>query len=109
MKLNSVFRIMMFVMLSAMSISLHAQKIGLLLDSYVTDRWFIDQKLFTDKVKELGGEVKVEVAYGDPAEQIRLGKKLIADGVKTLVIVAVDGHKASEIVEAAAAAKIPVI
>ena len=56
----------------------HAQKVGLLLDSYVTDRWYLDQKLFSDKVKELGGEVQLEVAYGDAAEQVKLSKKLIA-------------------------------
>src|SRR6185369_2095400 len=109
MKLNSVFRIMMFVMLNAMSISLPAQKIGLLLDSYVTDRWYIDQKLFTDKVKELGGEVQIEVAYGEPAEQIRLGKKMIADGCKVLAIIAVDGAKAVEIVDEAKKANVPVL
>ena len=64
-----------------------AQKIGLLMDAYETDRWYMDQKLFTDRVKELGGECVVEAAYGDPDEQIRLGKKMIADGVKVLVIV----------------------
>lgn len=106
MKLNSVFRIMM---LCAMSISLQAQKIGLLLDSYVTDRWYIDQKLFTDKVKELGGEVQIEVAYGEPAEQLRLGKKMIADGCKVLAIIAVDGAKAVEIVEEAKKAHVPVL
>ena len=109
MKLNSVFRIMMLVMLSIVSITLQAQKIGLLLDSYVTDRWYIDQKLFTDKVKELGGEVQIEVAYGEPEEQVRLGKKMIADGVKVLVIVPIDAVKAVEIVQEAKRAKVPVL
>jgi len=109
MKLDSIFRIMMLVMLIAMGISLHAQKIGLLLDSYVTDRWYVDQKVFMDKVKALGGETQLEVAYGDPAEQLRLGKKMIADGVKVLVIVAVDAAKAVEIVQEAKRAKVPVL
>src|SRR3954469_3750282 len=109
MKLNTLSRIVMLVSLLAISVSLHAQKIGLLLDSYVTDRWYIDQKLFTDKVKELGGEVQIEVAYGEPEEQIRLGKKMIADGCKVLVIIAVDGTKAVEIVEDAKKAKVPVL
>ena len=26
------------------------------MDSYVLDRWYLDEKLFKDKVKELGGE-----------------------------------------------------
>src|SRR5882724_13520618 len=98
MKRNAAFGILMLVMLTGMGTSLHAQKIGLLLDSYVTDRWYIDQKLFTDKVKELGGEVQIEVAYGEPEEQVRLGKKMIADGCKVLAIIAVDAAKAVEIV-----------
>lgn len=86
-----------------------AQKVGLLLDSYVIDRWYLDQKLFTDKVKELGGEVQIEVPHGDPAEQVRLGKKLIADGCKVIVIVPTDARKAAEIVTAAKAARVPVV
>jgi D-xylose transport system substrate-binding protein len=86
-----------------------AQKIGLLMDSYVIDRWYIDQKLFTDKIKALGGECLVEMPYGDPDEQVKLGKKLISMGVDALVIIPSDGKKAAEIVEAAKAANIPVI
>ncbi len=40
-----------------------AQKIGLLMDSYVIDRWYIDQKLFVDRIKELGGECIVEMPF----------------------------------------------
>ena len=90
-------------------VSANAQKVGLLMDSYVVDRWYIDQKLFTDRIKELGGECVVEVPYGDPDEQVRLGKKLIADGVQVLVIVPTDAKKAAAVVEAAKAANIPVI
>jgi D-xylose transport system substrate-binding protein len=86
-----------------------AQKIGLLMDSYVIDRWYIDQKLFTDRIKESGGSCIVEVPYGDPDEQVKLGKKLLEDGVDALVIVPSDSRKAAEIVEAANAKKIPVI
>lgn len=86
-----------------------AQKIGLLMDSYVIDRWYIDEKLFKDKIKELGGECIVEMPYGDPDEQVRLGKKLIAEGVKVLVIVPTDAKKAALVVAAAKEANIPVI
>lgn len=100
----------MALALIAISIaSARAQKVGLLMDSYVVDRWYIDQKLFTDRIKELGGECLVEMPYGDPDEQVRLGKKLIADGVQVLVIVATDAKKAAAVVEAAKAANIPVI
>jgi len=91
------------------AIQLHAQRIGLLMDSYVVDRWYLDQKLFTERVKALGGECVVEVPYGDPDEQVRLGQKLLDSGVDVLVIVATDSRKAAAIVEAADKKKIPVI
>src|SRR4051812_8183299 len=86
-----------------------SQKVGLLMDSYVIDRWRTDQNLFTEKIKELGGTCMVEVPHGNPDEQVRLGKKLIAEGVNVLVIVPTDAQKAAIIVEAAKQAKIPVI
>jgi D-xylose transport system substrate-binding protein len=86
-----------------------AQKVGLLMDSYVIERWRTDQSLFIERVKALGGKVVVEVPHGNADEQVRLGKKLIADGVDVLVIVPTDGQKAIAIVEAAKAAKIPVL
>lgn len=79
------------------------------MDSYVIDRWYIDQKLFTDHVRELGGGCLVEVPYGDPDEQVKLGKKLLDDGVDALVIVPSDSRKAAEIVAAANARNVPVI
>ena len=91
------------------AMQLSAQKIGLLMDDYVVDRWYIDQKLFTDRVLALGGECIVEVPHGDPDEQVRLGKKLLDSGISALVVVASDSRKAAAIVEAANAKKIPVI
>jgi D-xylose transport system substrate-binding protein len=91
------------------TIQVHAQRIGLLMDSYVVDRWYLDQKLFTERIKALGGECVVEVPYGDPDEQVRLGQKLIDSGVDALVIVASDSRKAAAIVDAANKKKIPVI
>lgn len=79
------------------------------MDSYVIDRWYIDQKLFTDKVKELGGECFIEMPYGDPQEQVKLGKKLIANQVDVLVVIPSDGKISATIVDAAREAKIPVI
>lgn len=106
---RSIIRVVVFIILMLANMTGKAQKIGLLLDSYLTDRWYLDQKLFTDKVKELGGEVQVEVAYGDPEEQIRLSKKLLAEGAKVLVVVSVDGYKSIEIVKAAKQLNVPVL
>src|SRR5688572_9910525 len=110
--ITNYMKFIRFILLGAIlnvSSNTWAQKIGLLMDSYVIDRWYIDQKLFTDKVKALGGECLVEMPYGDPDEQVKLGKKLISMGVDALVIIPTDGKRAAEIVEAAKAANIPVI
>ena len=109
MKIFMRFRFLFMVLLGTLALPLHAQKIGLLLDSYVSDRWYLDKKLFIDKVTELGGECQVEVAYGDPVEQVNLSKKMIAQGVKVLVVVAVDAVKSAEIATIAKAANVPVI
>src|SRR5690606_33262093 len=102
--------IMIFCTLACLaSVQLPAQKIGLLMDSYVVDRWYLDQKMFANRVRALGGECIVEVPHGDPDEQLRLGKKLLESGVNVLVVVASDSRKAAAIVEAANEKKIPVI
>lgn len=100
---------LLMVMISCFTLSLNAQKVGLVLDSFVSDRWYLDQKLITEKIKELGGECMIEVANGDAAEQVNLSKKLIQQGVKVLIVVAVDAVKSAEIATIAKAAKVPVI
>ncbi len=86
-----------------------AQKIGLLMDSYVSDRWYIDQKFLVNTIKAAGGECIVEVPYGDADEQVRLGKKLIEQKVDAIIIIPVDTKRAIEIVTEAKKANIPVI
>jgi D-xylose transport system substrate-binding protein len=100
------------ILVSAMISSAYfawSQKVGLLMDSYVIERWRTDQSLFTEKIKELGGKCVVEVPHGNADEQVRLARKLIADKVDVLVIIPTDAEKASLIVSEAKAAKIPVI
>jgi len=77
-------------------IQVQAQKIGFLIDDYIIERWYSDQKYFTEKVKELGGEVLVEVAYSDTAQQVELAKKLIGSGAKVLVVIPTDSHQATK-------------
>lgn len=79
------------------------------MDSYVIERWRTDQSLFVERVKALGGRVLVEVPHGNPDEQVRLAKKLIAEKVDVLVVVPSDAQKATAIVDAAKAAGIPVL
>lgn len=106
-KLLKTFLPLLF--LSLFAYLAHAQKIGLLMDSYVNERWLVDEKLFTDRIVELGGEVQTEMANGDPDTQLALAKKLIADGAKVLVVVPCDSKKASAIVSMAEEEGIPVI
>lgn len=100
-----VATILLFLIGSTMA---YPQKIGFILGSQISDRWFLDQKLFADRIKELGGECIIEIAY-DHAEQVALAEKLIKNGVRVLVVVALDAKKASEIATLAKRAKVPII
>jgi D-xylose transport system substrate-binding protein len=107
--MNAIQKYLLLYLFVGVAWSTHAQKIGLLMDSYVIDRWYKDQEFFTERIKQLGGECLVENPNGDAATQLELGKKLIASGVQVLVIVPIDAHKSAEIVVAAKAANIPVV
>jgi D-xylose transport system substrate-binding protein len=85
------------------------QKIGLLLDDFISDRWYLDQKFFTEKVTELGGTVLSEVAYGDTAVQVQLAKKLLDAGANVLVVVPSDARQARKIAEMAFSKGIPLL
>jgi len=75
--------------------------IGLLMDSYETERWERDKDLFTSHVSELGGEVITDVANGDAAVQLEQARKMLEEGIDALVVVAVDQNEAAKIVELA--------
>ena len=106
--MKSMNLIIVCIFLMAVS-SAWCQKIGLLMDSYVVERWRTDQSLFVERVNALGGKCVVEVPHGNAEEQVRLGKKLIAEKVDVLVIVPSDADRAAEIVAEAKKANIPVI
>jgi D-xylose transport system substrate-binding protein len=86
-----------------------ALKIGLLLDSLKEERWKRDRDLFVERAKELGAQVVVREANGDPALQEKQARELLADNAKVLVVVPADTEKAAAIVTAAAERKVPVI
>ncbi|MBL3655415.1 substrate-binding domain-containing protein [Fulvivirga sediminis] len=103
------FLLALLILIPTLPFDASSQKIGFLLDSYVIDRWYIDQMLFEKKIEELGGKCIVEVPYGDPDQQVKLGKKLIDEDVDVLVIIPTDAKKAIEIVGYAKNAGTPVI
>jgi D-xylose transport system substrate-binding protein len=97
------------VMFATFATTTFAQKVGFLMDSYITDRWYLDQKFLVERIKELGGECQVEIPYGDSNEQVKLAQKLIDSKVDVLIVVPSDAKKALEIVAMAKKANIPVI
>ena len=84
-------------------------KVGFLLDSLKVERWQTDVNTFQKRGRELGAEVLVENADGDDALQFQQAKKLLDEGVKSLVVVAHDTRKADRIVSLANEKHVPVI
>lgn len=105
---HSILKLLLVILLNMVSLTITAQKVGLLLGSYVSSRWYLDQKLITDRLNELGAECIVKIAY-TPEEQISQTRELINDGAEVLIVVPLDAIKAGSIVAIAKAASIPVI
>lgn len=83
--------------------------IGFSLGTRREERWLRDQKLFTEKVKELGGTVNIKFANNDSSLQLSQAENLIMQGVDLLVIVPHDGEAAAAIVAMAHAEGVKVI
>ncbi|MGF7031499.1 D-xylose transport system substrate-binding protein [Paenibacillus mucilaginosus] len=75
--------------------------IGMSMDTLKEERWQKDRDLFTAKVKELGGEVKVLAANGDDSTQLSQAEQLISQGVDVLVIIPHNAEATAPIVEKA--------
>ena len=84
-------------------------KIGFLMDSLKVERWQTDLDRFQKRAAELHAEVFVETAEGDDELQLQQAQKLLASGVKALVLVPHDADKAVRIVSAAKAAQVPLL
>lgn len=83
--------------------------IGLSLADLKEERWQRDRDYFVAKARELGAEVIVQDASGDPNAQLRQSDGLIAKGVKVLVVVPKNADAARPIVLGARAAGVKVI
>ncbi|WP_379160923.1 D-xylose ABC transporter substrate-binding protein [Paenibacillus sp. sgz5001063] len=75
--------------------------IGMSMDTLKEERWQKDRDIFTSKVEELGGEVKVLAANGDDATQLSQAEQLISQGVDVLVVIAHNAEATAPIVEKA--------
>jgi D-xylose transport system substrate-binding protein len=84
-------------------------KIGFLMDSLRVERWQTDLDKFQKRAAELGAEVLVETAEGDDELQLQQAQRLLAAGVKALVLVPHDADKAVRIVRAAKAKQVPLL
>src|SRR5690606_7937952 len=83
--------------------------IGLSLADLKEERWKRDRDYFVAKARELGAEVIVQDASGDPNAQLRQTDALLARGVKALVVVPKNADAARPIVLNAKAKGVPVI
>ncbi len=88
--------------------SLTAQRVGFLLGTFVSDRWYLDQKLFSERISELGGKTIMELAY-EHEGQVAMARKLISDGIDVLVMVPLDGERAAEVAALCKDAGIPLL
>lgn len=84
-------------------------QIGICFDSYLIERWERDRDVFVSTAKELGAEVNVQNANGDPLEQIDRIEYLIEKKMDVIVIVGIDSDGLTEVVQKAKDAGIIVI
>jgi len=83
-------------------------RIGLSLDTLAVERWQRDANMFEKRAEELGAEVLVQSANGNPQVQNEQAENLITRGVDVLVVVAQNAETSAVIVESAHKQKPPV-
>jgi putative multiple sugar transport system substrate-binding protein len=84
-------------------------KIGVSLPQKTSENWVLAEALFTDQLKAAGFDPIVQFANGGAPEQQNQISAMVEQGVKLLVVGAVDGSQLGSQLEAAKAAGIPVI
>jgi putative multiple sugar transport system substrate-binding protein len=84
-------------------------KIGVSLPQKTSENWVLAEGLFTQQLKAAGFDPVVQFANGGAPEQQNQISAMIEQGVKLLVIGAVDGSQLGSQLDAAKAAGIPVI
>ncbi len=84
-------------------------KIGVSLPQKTSENWVLAEGLFTKQLKDAGFDPIVQFANGGAPEQQNQISAMVEQGVKVLVVGAVDGSQLGSQLEAAKAAGIPVI
>jgi len=78
-------------------------------DTFIIERWNKDIKTFSGAVRDLGGEVIVQLSAGGTREQIAQIEFLLGRKIDVLVVVAHDTEMLSGVIKKARDAKIPVV
>ncbi len=71
-------------------------KIGISMDSYVTERWLKDRDVFVATAQELGAQVNTQVANGNIAEQQEQIHYFIEEKMDVIVIIPIDSDALSK-------------
>jgi len=105
-----VFSLLFVLLIVSNAIPSAAQvKVGFLMDDYMSERWYLDEKFFKEAVDRNGGQMFLGIAYGDPKEQVFQARQLIDEGIQVLVVVASNSDAAAMIVDLAHEKGVPVV
>lgn len=76
-------------------------QIGLSFDSFVIERWTRDRDMFVSTAQSLGAQVNVQVANGDVQEQVSQIEYFIKKKMDVIVVIAIDGDAATDVMKKA--------
>ncbi|MGW2722055.1 multiple monosaccharide ABC transporter substrate-binding protein [Streptomyces sp. NPDC001492] len=83
--------------------------IGIAMPTKSSERWIADGKNVVKDLQAKGYKTKLVYGEDDPANQVSQIENLITQGVKGLIIAAIDNKSLNSVLQQAADAKIPVI
>lgn len=86
-----------FVLVQSCTSGTSDVKVGFLLPTYDIARYTKDRDYFSEHMKELGGEVLVDVANNNENLQLDQAKNMIEQGIDVLVVIAVNPNTAAAI------------
>jgi D-xylose transport system substrate-binding protein len=107
--MKTTFFFLILVFLFSCSSHSGKKKIGFLIRDYKLDRCVKERDFFTQRATELGAEVICKDAGNDDHNQISQAEEMIKNGVDVLVLFAVNGQSAAQIIREAHDSKIKVI
>ncbi|MFH8799769.1 multiple monosaccharide ABC transporter substrate-binding protein [Streptomyces sp. NPDC017936] len=83
--------------------------IGIAMPTKSSERWIADGKNVVTNLESKGYKTKLVYGEDDPDQQVSQIENLITQGVKALIIAAIDNKSLNNVLQQAADAKIPVI